>query len=634
MPPSLADPSDPRAAPLSRRGQGHSPSVWLAVLAAFVVLGLVTGAIYARAIQITFGDLQERGENTLRLAEASLRGQLARFERLPGLLAEERAVRSLLLAPEDQALVGQANLYLRETARRLGASDIYVMHRDGVTLAASNFDQPHSFVGGNFAFRPYFRDAISGGEGRFFALGTTSNKRGYYFGAPVNVGGQVHGVLVIKIDLDEIEMAWASNDLRIVVMDPEGIVFLSNRPDWRFRALAPLGPEEARRTRETRRYANAEVGVVRATRSDLRGGFSLLQAEVEDGAETEYLLTQAAMADAGWTVMVLSPTAGARQQALLVVAAILLGLGAAGFAGLIVWLRRRQLAERIALQAATQVQLERRVSERTAQLAQANRALRQEVEERTATEARLRDTQAELVQAGKLAALGQMSAALSHEFNQPLAAARNYAENAGLYLERDKLPEAKRNIGHILGMVERMGRISRHLRNFARKPNQKLRPVALEGVVQEAQDLLGWRLEQAGAELIVDIAPAGLSVTAGAVRLQQVLVNLLTNALDATEEAGDRRLHLVARRAGDEVLLSLRDHGPGVPEQLQARIFDPFFSTKGVGKGLGLGLSISYNIVRDFGGALEVRNPPEGGAEFVLRLRAAEADGTSAEAAE
>lgn len=629
MPTSPAAPSDPSPARASRRAVGRSALVGMIAL---IVVALMAWSIYARALQITFGDLRERGENTVRLAEASLQGQLARFERLPGLLAEERAVRSLLLAPGDQALVGLANLYLRETARRLGASDIYVMSRDGLTLAASNFDQPHSFIGGNFAFRPYFRDAINGGEGRFFALGTTSNKRGYYFGAPVDVGGIVRGVLVIKIDLDEIEMAWASNDLRIVVMDPEGIVFLSNRPDWLFRALAPLDPEAARRTRETRRYADAEVGTVPAVRSSA-DGFALLRAAAE-GAETEYLLTQTEMADAGWTVMVLSPTAGARRQALLVVAALLLGLGAVGFAGLIVWLRRRQLAERIAMQAATQAQLERRVVARTAELASVNSALRQEVEERIATESRLRDTQAELVQAGKLAALGQMSAALSHEFNQPLAAARTYAENAGLYLERGQVTEAGQNIGHIIGMIERMGRISRHLRNFARKPHQKLRVVSVAAVVQEAQELLGWRLAQAGAELIVEIVPDTLCVTAGAVRLQQVLVNLLTNALDATEEAADRRLHLSARRQDGMVLLCLRDHGPGVPDQVMARIFDPFFSTKGVGKGLGLGLSISYNIVRDFGGTLEVRNPPEGGAEFVLRLRAAEADAASAEAAE
>lgn len=627
MPMASADPSSRSA---SRRGIGRAALVWSVALLALVLL---VWAIYARAIRITFGDLRERGENTLRLAESSLRGQLARFERLPGLLAEERVLRSLLLAPNDQALVGPANLYLRETARRLGASDIYVMSRDGLTLAASNFDQPHSFVGGNFAFRPYFRDAISGGAGRFFALGTTSNKRGYYFGAPVDVGGIVRGVLVIKIDLDEIEMAWASNDLRIVVMDPEGIVFLSNRPDWLFHALGPLDPEAARRTRETRRYADAGVGIVPTVRSTAPGGLSLLQAAA-DGAGTEYLLTQAEMADAGWTVMVLSPTAGARRQALLVLAALLLGLGAVGFAGLIVWLRRRQLAERIALQAATQAQLERRVVERTAELAAVNSALRQEVEERIAAEALLRDTQAELVQAGKLAALGQMSAALSHEFNQPLAAARTYAENAGLYLERGQVAEAEQNIGHIIGMIERMGRISRHLRHFARKPHQKLRAVSVAAVVQEAQELLGWRLAQAGAELVVEIAPDGLCVTAGAVRLQQVLVNLLTNALDATEEAADRRLHLSARRQGDLARICLRDHGPGVPDQVMARIFDPFFSTKGVGKGLGLGLSISYNIVRDFGGTLEVRNPPEGGAEFVLCLRAAEAGASSAEAAE
>lgn len=592
----------------------------LALCAALVAIWFA----HQRALERSFLELRDRGENTLNLAESTIRGQLARFERLPELLADQRTIRSLLLAPQDRDLVMAANVYLRDATELLGASDIYVMYRDGVTLAASNFDQPHSFVGGNFAFRPYFSDAVAHGDGRFYALGTTSNKRGYYFGAPIDVAGQRLGVMVIKIDVDELEQDWASDEFRIIVTDPEDIVFLSNRPDWLFHGMGPLTEERLARTQETRRYANATLGEIDVALRDDRRGFHLLSSG-NGTAVTEYLVVKSLMPQADWTVQVLLPTRTARFQAAASVVIGVLVLGLLVLIALIVWQRRQQLALRLEMEQAAKDDLERRVIERT-------RQLQDEVTERRATEAQLRKTQSELVQAGKLAALGQMSAALSHEFNQPLGAARNYAENAQLLLAQERVPEAQGNIERILGMVDRMARISRHLRNFARKPNQQLRPVVLAESIAEAQELLGWRLRKTGVSLEVTLDPDLGLVTAGPVRLQQVLVNLISNAIDATETCEDRRLELTAKREGDAVRLTLRDHGPGVPDGLQERIFDPFFSTKEVGKGLGLGLSISYNIVRDFGGSLSMRNHPDGGAEFILVLQSASA--APAEAAE
>lgn len=601
------------------------------VFGTLVALGLVLGlghASWQRATAHYLGELQDRGRNTLGLAESSLSGQLARFERLPQLIADQRIIRSLLLSPRSADLVTAANLYLKETAETLGASDIYVMYLDGETLAASNFDQPHSFVGGNFAFRPYFHDAMATGEGRFYALGTTSNKRGYYFGAPIDVADQRLGVMVIKIDLDEIERAWASEELRIIVTDPENIVFLSNRQDWLFRSLGPLSPDQMARTEATRRYANVPINPIDTHLPADVDGHGLLTVPGEEGIGREYLVVATPMPLADWTVQVLLPTRPVRLQAVGNVALAVLGLGLLTLIALVLWQRRRQLAERLSVQQRTKVELESRVIERTSQLAAANAALRAEVTERRATEDRLRQTQSELVQAGKLAALGQMSAVLSHEFSQPLAAARNYAETAQLYLDRNRTSDARDNVGQILGMIDRMTRISKHLRNFARKPHDKLRTVVLADVVADALELMGWRLEKTGVTLAVDLGPEPLRINAGAVRLQQVLVNLMSNAMDAVEDLDDKRLELAARRAGDIIELRLRDHGPGVPEALQPRIFDPFFSTKEVGKGLGLGLSISFNIIRDFGGRLTVRNHPEGGAEFIVELQPAAADST------
>lgn len=607
----------------------HLRAWCIGLLCVAAVLGAAAWA-YQRATVYYLTEASQRGENTLRLATATLRGQLARYEPLPQLIAQQRVIVNLLSAPDSPGRIAAANQYLRATATILEASDIYVMQTDGNTLAASNFNTDVSFIGGNFAFRPYFLDALSDGQGRFFALGTTSLKRGYYFGAPILVDGAVQGVLVIKIDLDEIEEAWGGGDYQVLVTDPEGIVFLSSYRDWTFRALLPLTPERLARTGATRRYASTDLLELPHQMSWVGPDLRLMTVPMAD-ATPEFVVVSEPMPDAGWTVNVLLNTASARVQARTMVTTGMLLVVLAALSVWVVRQQRRALADRLELQRTAREDLERRVAERTAQLGALNTALESEVAERRATETVLRQTQADLIQAGKLAALGQMSAALSHEFNQPLAATRNYAENAQLLLDRGRVQDAHDNVGRIVALVDRMTRISRHLRNFARKPNAKLTVVELAPVVQAMQEMMAWRFEQTGAVLDVDLGPGGAHVIAGPVRLQQVLVNLVSNALDATEGAANRTLHLRARVKKDTVRLILRDHGPGVLPGLGDRIFDPFFSTKGVGKGLGLGLSISYNIMRDFGGDLSVRNHPGGGAEFTLTLRAARADMEAAE---
>ncbi|MDO5371430.1 sensor histidine kinase, partial [Paracoccus sp. (in: a-proteobacteria)] len=255
-------------------------------------------------------------------------------------------------------------------------------------------------------------------------------------------------------------------------------------------------------------------------------------------------------------------------------------------------------------------------------LARLNGQLEQEVAERRATEAELRAAQASLVQVGKLAALGQMSASLSHEINQPLAATRNYADSAGILIERGEYDAARENIGAILSLVDRMAAIGRHLRDAARKPDDRLVAVDLAALLPETRTIVAQRLASSHATLEIDLPPGLPPLKAGPTRLQQVLVNLITNAADAAEGTDDRRITLSALAEGEWVAIGLRDRGPGVPETIAERIFDPFFTTKGMGAGLGLGLSISANIVRDFGGTISVRNAGPG-AEFCVRLPAA-----------
>ncbi|MDX0232142.1 two-component sensor histidine kinase [Sinorhizobium meliloti] len=600
----------------------------LALLLLPAAAGLIAVQGTAVATRSYMQEASSQANTALRLAVAALSGHLNRYQALPALIADHDDVKELVTRPRDRRLRGAVNSYLKEINELLKSSDIYVITPDGNTIAASNYDGPTSFVGENFSYRPYFQDALKGDQSRFYALGTTSLKRGYYFGAPVRVGGEIRGVIVFKVDIETIEASWQGGEYRIFVSDPEGIIFMSGNPAWLYAGILPLTPDRLARTEGSRRYADARLRPLPAVQSEL-SGHRLLR--VSEGSEREYLALSHYMPEADWTVNVLKDTASVRTQALTTVAAVMLLLCLAALAIAIIIQRRTRLRERILMQEQAQEELERRVEERTADLARVNSQIEAEIAERRLTEQQLRQTQADLIQAGKLAGLGQMSAALSHEFNQPLAAAKTYADSAALLIERGRTAEASDNIRRISGLIDRMASISRHLRNFARKPNEKLGPVRLDEVVRDTLEIVETRLKAAGAEMDIDIGDE-LAVLAGSVRLQQVLVNVISNAADAVEGLDDRKLSVRAWREGGRAVLTVRDRGAGVAPAVAQRIFDPFYTTKGVGRGLGLGLSISYNIIKDFGGSLTVSNHSGGGAVF--RIELALAGETGQEAAE
>ncbi len=594
------------------------------ILLMLLSLGLGYGAVTRGngiIAESYFGEMSEQGRTTLRLAVSALGGLLSRYEPLPALIADHDDIEELVAHPKDAALRQRANIYLKSINALLESSDIYIITLDGETIAASNYDGPTSFVGENFSYRPYFQDAAKGFQSRFFALGTTSHKRGYYFSAPILFNEEIKGVIVFKVDIEGIEASFGDGENRILVSDPEGIIFMTGTPQWLYSGLMPLTPERLARTEASRRYANAALKELPVKNGNF-GSHQLMTIAQEDG-EREYMVLSQPMPDAGWTVSVLMDTGSLRTQVKTAMIAIILCLCLAAALIAAMLQRRRRLRERLTHQAEAQAELERRVEERTADLARVNQEIKHEIAERRQTEKQLRRMQNDLVQAGKLAALGQMSAALSHEFNQPLAAAKNYAENASLLVERGRLEEVTENLRRISGLIDRMASISKHLRNFARKPNEKMAAVGLEAVLRDTLEIVGARLKAADAVLDVDLGPVPLAVKAGPVRLQQVLVNIISNAADAVEGREDRRITLQAVQRGQTVSISVRDRGAGVPPAIAERIFDPFFTTKGVGRGLGLGLSISYNIIKDFGGQLRVRNHEGGGAEFEIELPAA-----------
>ncbi|WP_257946829.1 sensor histidine kinase [Shinella sp. CPCC 101442] len=598
-----------------------------AILPIAIVLAILQGGTLMTRSYMDEASLQ--AGSALRLAVAALGGHLSRYEPLPALIADHDDIEALLQKPGDPVLRRVANDYLKEINGLLESSDIYVMTPDGNTIAASNYDRPATFVGQNFHYRPYFQDAIKGRQARFFALGTTSLKRGYYFSSPVEVGGKILGVIVFKVDIDSIETSWRGGEYKIFVADPEGIIFMTGSPEWLYTGVLPLDASRLARTQASRRYAEAQLRPLPVTETVYHGQH--LMRIASDGVSREYLRLSHYMPEADWTVNVLLDTASVRTQARTTLIAVLLFICLTGLGGAVLWQRRARVVERLRLQEETQNELERRVEERTADLARVNEQIELEIAERRLTEQELRKTQADLIQAGKLAGLGQMSAALSHEFNQPLAAAKTYADSAALLIDRGRVPEAQDNVRRISSLIDRMASISRHLRNFARKPNEKLGSVLLSDVIADTLEIVTPRLKAADAQLKLHVEKQGLAVLAGPVRLQQVLVNIISNAADAVEGLENRDIVLSADQVDGRIVITVRDHGPGVPAAIAERIFDPFFTTKGVGKGLGLGLSISYNIIKDFGGDLAVTNHPDGGAVFRVVLAPA---GIAREAAE
>lgn len=550
-------------------------------------------------------ELTEQNRQTLDLYVANLLGTLNRYEVLPRILGDLPALRAVLQQDSPQVR-DNANRLLKRLRNQTGADVIYLMATDGNTLAASNWDEEDSFVDRNFAFRPYFRQAMEGRLGRFFGLGTTSGKRGYYFGAAVRDGDQLLGVLVVKVDLDHTETLWGSTPEQLLVTDNFGVVILTSRPDWRFRATRGLGVDEREQIAFDQPYP------------------TLYPQDLTLNIDA-WLIQSRELKETGWTVRILAPVSLVERPVRTVVA-----IGAATLLALLLWLgllmqRRRHFLERLALDSQARQQLKQRVLERTRDLEALNSRLKVEVLEREQAQQELVRAQDELLQAGKLSALGTMSASISHELNQPLAAIRSYADNARVLLDHERVDEARDNLRLISELTARMASIIAHLRAFARRDQHAPERVALQPALDDALALLAKRRQAMGVELIRDLPEATLWVQAGETRLRQILANLLANALDALgERPQPRRIWLRAELEGDGVLLTLRDNGPGFSAEALQRAREPFFTTKTSAQGLGLGLAICDTLTRALGGELRMSNHPEGGAQLGLFLRSAE----------
>jgi len=583
-----------------------------------------------------------RTEQQLSLVVSGLRSELKKYELLPEVLSRNEKIVRLLESEGELRAVDEANRFLAAINDSIGAAATYVMNWDGLTVAASNWDDPRPFVGKNFAFRPYFREALRGETGRYFALGAASGERGYYFARPVRAAQQVIGVTVVKVSLADIEAAWAGSPDVIVVTDYDGVVFASSRPEWRFRTFGQLTSEAMERIRSSRQYQGARIEplqLIEETPSGTAQARLITLREDTAGAagararDLRFLARSNRLDEPRWVVHVLSDTQDLRERVVFSGALALFGSIILALAGLALWQRRRNLSQQLAHQhmvedvlRRSRADLERRVRDRTAALTEANEQLDHKVVELECAQADLRLAQDELIQAAKLAALGQMSAGISHELNQPLSAIRSFADNARVLLERERHAAVDENLETISELTERMGHITGQLKTFARKSVGEHEAVSLRAAVEHVLLLLSSRAQSEGIEIETRICEQEPVVRADGIRIEQVMLNLVKNAMDAVQGTSQRRVQVEIEHQGEWVAFRVTDSGPGIPPGNLENVFEPFFTTKRKGEGLGLGLSISFGIVKDHGGTIRAESSPDGGACFTVRLPAADGE--------
>ncbi|MGQ7830134.1 sensor histidine kinase [Altererythrobacter sp. Z27] len=533
------------------------------LLAGLLAMVAVDRAMHSAAM----AEAQSVADGDAAILAAGLESELDKFSLLPRVLAVDPEVRALLSGEARQQAV--LNRRLADLAEQTGAAAIYLLDADGLTLAASNWELPTSFVGSNYRFRSYFSEAIEKGASNEFALGTISRRPGLYIAQRVQPGSSPLGVVAIKVEFDAIEQNWREAQEGVFVTDPDGVVLITSNPEWRFRTTRASEPSARNPAQDELRFGVSSL--------------ELLPAAGEDSAFSSVALIEKIqpIAPNGWELHLLvdpSPRlAAAIANGRLLV---LLGLiAAAALGGILIWWLRRREAQAEALLA-----------------------------QRTAT---LRD---QLLQANRLATLGQVTAGLGHEIRQPVAAMRVYAENGERFLAAGQGEAAAENFGKIVGLTARIGQITEELLRFSRRGARTPVEMPLAQAIDGALLLLRDRVERHGVTLVPpDPALAQTMVRGEHVRLEQVLVNLLQNALDATPTGG--RIAIEIAVESDRCLLTVADSGTGIDENLREALFQPFATTKE--EGLGLGLVISLDIMRSLGGDLRADSSTMG-ARFTM----------------
>lgn len=519
-----------------------------------------------------------RARATAILLASGFRRELEKF-RLASIVLAEDPDAVAALAGRKPADLQALSAKFEALSAEMDVAAVYLLDGSGTTLAASNWRLPTSFVGTKYDFRAYFRETIRSGKFEQFALGSVSRRPGLYVARRVGSGAAPTGVVVVKVEFDALEAEWRESGNPAFATNQRGIILVTSVAEWRFQTTIALPSATQRQIQ-----ANLEFGDAPLSMNALFEANEVAAADSAAAFTKPYVeVVQSVPSD--WTVHVLASTTAPVRTAvtnsrLVVLTGLLLVAALAAFG----FYRRKAASD----------QAERLVN------------------------ARLRVMNDRLMQANKLASLGQIAAGVGHEINQPVAAISAYAENGTRFIAAGNIAEANENLKRIVSLTERIGMITRELRGFARKATGVNGSVAIDVAVEGALLLLRDRIRTLSATIEYRRAGGTVMVVAEHARLEQVLVNLIQNALDAGGPG--TAIVIQSERHAQMLEVAIRDNGPGLSKQARAELFQPFSTSKI--DGLGLGLIISRDIMADFGGELVAGNPLTG-AEFIMRLRCA-----------
>lgn len=597
---------------------------WIAfalISALIAATALTAAGIYGRSAALAV--LEQQGRTDANLKVALLQAVLERPRALPLLLSRDRDVEDALTTqgPEKKDALSRK---LEDLVNGTNAAVIYVVGADGIAVSASNWHEATSFVGNDYTFRNYFTRGMREGMAEHFALGTVSKRPGLYISHRIGPASAPLGVVVVKMEFDQLESDWSDTQRPAFVVDSKNVVLITSIPSWRFMTTEALSPDSLLSIRESLQFGDAPLlplpfQPVKALGADA----SLIRAILPGGQAGTYLKIMAPVPSTSWTFEYLLPVevpvAAAVREALLVAALGLLTVVAIAA----IWLRRREAAlMTIVRQEAAREELERRVAERTRDLSETRDSLQAEISRHRETDARLQVVQQDLVQANRLAILGQVAAGVAHEINQPVATIRAYADNSKVYLQRQQVAPVVENLELIAGLTERIGTITEDLKALARRGRAVAEPVDAGEVIDGALMLLRSRFTGRLDKIVVAPIAGSLEVMGNRLRLEQVFINLFQNALEAVEAQDGGQVEVTVVEAGEDVAIAVADNGPGIAPDILEALFEPFNSSKE--KGLGLGLVISKDIVSDYGGSIEVESGPDG-TRFIVHLKKAPA---------
>lgn len=591
---------------------------WLALL---WVVGLVIVSLmaYRVAEQDILGDME--GE-ALMMAD-SLDDYLRPYQNIAESVAELNSVRQAL---SRQALqTASLNRFLQRMALNLDAEFIYVINNQGRVIATSNSASADSLMANDLSFRPYFQQAVAGQAARYFAYGMNTGRPGYFFAAPVVQQGDVVGVAVVKLALTQAFRQLEGHKAGFLIVGYDGVIIAASDAEWRRRTLYPMPDRQRHVLIQAQRYGITSLSAVGENQPSTAFESAYIYLN-KRGLTQRYLVRRAVVREAGWHVMAVSPLSKLYQQILLFCFYYTLFIGVL----LLLWMYWRKRAEVQKHVEGMNQELERRVKDLTTELVQSNDELQELVDHYRRSQSELQETQGQLIQAAKLAVLGEMSAGINHELNQPLLALQTYVENSQRLMAKGKTELVDNNLAQMHQILQTMQGIVSRLKVFSRRTPPEPRMTDWQEIINGVMLIMNPLLKKSAIRVDIDPGPAGLQVYAEPVQIQQVLVNLLTNAAEAMHGQSQANIRIRVTTEAGFAHIRVQDSGPGIAADLREKIFEPFYTTKS--SGLGIGLALSRRIVETLGGSLlleevlEEESEPGSAAKtvFVLTLPTAE----------